>query len=238
MKEISFKNAKIGYDNENILFDVFNFDITKGQFVSILGKTGIGKTTILRTIIGLNKLLSGEVETNGNISICFQDSRLFPHMNVYKNISYPLEIKKMKHNEIELIVNDILNKMEIINIKNRKVTDLSGGEIKRVALARALVTNPNILLLDEPTANLDYEVKTAIRELIKNIHINNNCTIVMVTHDILDALYLSDKLLILDEKRIITYVDKNNIMNDDKAIEYLNPYINELKSLLQKTTKI
>lgn len=232
MTAISIKNAIIGYSEDYKLFENFSIDINKGEYVSILGKTGIGKTTILKSLIGLNSLISGQINVNGSIAICFQDSRLFPHMNVYNNILYPLTVKKKYEFDIHKKVDDILKRMDIYDLKDKNVNKLSGGEIKRVALARALVTEPDILLLDEPTSNLDFSVKMSIRELIRNIHKNTKCTVVMVTHDIFDALYLSDKILLLEEKKVIKYVDRDKIRDDEEAKKYFEPFIEELKRII------
>lgn len=229
MNIIEIKNAKIGYSDKNVLFDDFNLSVNKGEFISILGKTGIGKTTILKLIIGLNKLIDGELLVKGDMSLCFQDSRLFPHMNVYENLGYPLSIKiKDKYKRIKE-VDEILKSFDIEDLKDKMPDTLSGGEKKRVALARCLIVKPEILLLDEPTSNLDFDVKANIRELIKSMHLKYNCTTIMVTHDIFDSLYLSDKLLILENKKVVSFVEKNKIAENEDAINYLKSFFDETK---------
>ena len=227
MKRIILNNGQIGYGNE-ILFENFNLEVSNNEFLSILGKTGVGKTTILRIIIGLEKLKKGELSIIGDMSLCFQDSRLFPNMTVFENIAYPLKVKKVDSEIIDREVIDIIKNFEIENIKHRMPNTLSGGEKKRVALARCIITKPNILLLDEPTANLDFEVKIIVREMIKKIHKKYKCTILMVSHDIFDCIYLSDNILILGEKKIIANVKTKNIKKDKNAFNYLKPFMKEI----------
>ncbi len=234
MNSIEIINGRIGYTKNEILFDDFNIKVANSEFLSILGKTGVGKSTILRVVSGLEKLQKGTLKVNGSLSLCFQDSRLFPNMNTFDNIAYPLRIKKkhkLKKEEIEDKVNGLIRDFRLDNIKNRMPDNLSGGEMKRVALARCVITNPEILLLDEPTSNIDFEVKIEIRELIKKIHSEYKCTIVMVTHDIFDSIYLSDNILILGENKIIAYVKSQDIKKDKKAIRYFEPFINEINVL-------
>lgn len=234
MNSIEIIDGKIGYTKNEVLFENFNLKIQENEFLTILGKTGVGKSTILRAISGLLKLQSGTLKVDGDLSLCFQDSRLFPNMTVYENIAYPLKIKKYNKDEIERKVSSLIKDFQLDNIKDRKPNNLSGGETKRVALARCIATKPKILLLDEPTSNLDFEVKIEVRELIKNIHKKYKCTIVMVTHDIFDSLYLSDNILILGDKKIIAYISNLNINKDKNASEYFKPFIEELNILKNK----
>lgn len=233
MKIIEMVDGKIGYNNK-ILFDKLNFSIDEGQFVTILGRTGIGKSSILKTIVGLNELISGEIKIYGDTAMCFQDLRLFPHMDVFDNISYPLKIKKYKKEEYIDITNEILELLNIKQLKNRAVDSLSGGEGRIVALARAIITRPKILLLDEPTSNIDFSVKLMVREKIKQMHNKYNFTTIMVTHDIFDAFYMSDKIMILDDNSMICFEDKNMIKNNQKAKKYLEPFIDEIDNFNKK----
>lgn len=234
MNSIEIIDGKIGYTKNEVLFENFNLKIQENEFLTILGKTGVGKSTILRVISGLLKLQSGTLKVDGDLSLCFQDSRLFPNMTVYENIAYPLKVKNYNKDEIKSIVDSLISDFRLENTKDRKPINLSGGETKRVALARCIATKPKILLLDEPTSNLDFEVKIEVRELIKNIHKKYKCTTVMVTHDIFDSLYLSDNILILGDKKIIAYVSNQNINKDKNASEYFKPFIEELNILKNK----
>lgn len=234
MNSIEIIDGKIGYTKNEVLFENLNLKIQKKEFLTILGKTGVGKSTILRVISGLLALQSGTLKVSGEMSLCFQDSRLFPNMTVYENIAYPLKIKKYNKDEIERKVSSLIKDFQLDNIKDRKPNNLSGGETKRVALARCIATKPKILLLDEPTSNLDFEVKIEVRELIKNIHKKYKCTTVMVTHDIFDSLYLSDNILILGDKKVIAHVSAKNINKDKNAAKYFKPFLKELSILKNK----
>lgn len=234
MNSIEIIDGKIGYSKDELLFESFNLKIEKNEFLTILGKTGVGKSTILRVLSGLLELQSGRLKVSGDMSLCFQDSRLFPNMTVFENIAYPLKIKKYNKDEIERKVSRLIKDFKLENIKDRKPSNLSGGETKRVALARCIATKPKILLLDEPTSNLDFEVKIEVRELIKNIHKKYKCTTVMVTHDIFDSLYLSDKILILADKKVVAHVSAKNINKDKNAAKYFKPFLKELSILKNK----
>lgn len=234
MNSIEIIDGKIGYSKDELLFESFNLKIEKNEFLTILGKTGVGKSTILRVLSGLLELQSGRLKVSGDMSLCFQDSRLFPNMTVFENIAYPLKIKKYNKDEIERKVSRLIKDFKLENIKDRKPSNLSGGETKRVALARCIATKPKILLLDEPTSNLDFEVKIEVRELIKNIHKKYKCTIVMVTHDIFDSLYLSDNILILGDKKVVAHVSAKNINKDKNAAKYFKPFLKELSILKNK----
>lgn len=234
MNSIEIIDGKIGYTKKEVMFENFNLKIQENEFLTILGKTGVGKSTILRVISGLLKLQSGTLKVAGDLSLCFQDSRLFPNMTVYENIAYPLKVKNYNKDEIKSIVDSLIKDFRLENIKDRMPSNLSGGETKRVALARCIATKPKILLLDEPTSNLDFEVKIEVRELIKNIHKKYKCTTVMITHDIFDSLYLSDNILILGDKKIIAYISNQNINKDKNASEYFKPFIEELNILENK----
>lgn len=234
MNSIEIIDGKIGYTKNEVLFENFNLKIQKKEFLTILGKTGVGKSTILRVISGLLALQSGTLKVSGEMSLCFQDSRLFPNMTVYENIAYPLKVKNYNKDDIKSIVDSLIKDFRLENIKDRKPNNLSGGETKRVALARCIATKPKILLLDEPTSNLDFEVKTEVRELIKNIHKKYKCTTLMVTHDIFDSLYLSDNILILGDKKVIAHVSAKNINRDRNAAKYFKPFLKELSILKNK----
>lgn len=234
MNSVEIIDGKIGYSKSDLLFENFNLEISDNEFLTILGKTGVGKSTILRVISGLLKLQAGTLKINGEVSLCFQDSRLFPNMTVFENIAYPLKIKNCSKDEIKTKVNSLIKDFKLENIKDRMPDKLSGGETKRVALARCIITKPKILLLDEPTSNLDFTVKIEVRELIKKIHKKYKCVTLMVTHDIFDGLYLSDKILILGEKKVIAYVEAKNIKKDKNAKKYFEPFIKEINFLKKK----
>lgn len=243
---IKFENAKIGYKNNNkkindnnynILFDNLNLKFEKEKFYTILGVSGIGKTTLLKTIIGINKLLDGNIYINGDVSILFQEPRLFPHMTVLENVEYPLKlacVNKLARRNEALTILDKLGLHYLIENNITDVHNLSGGEAKRVALARALIRKPQILLLDEPLTNLDTNLKIYIRDLIKLSHDEYNLTTIMVTHDIFDAVMISDKLVVLDKKQVVSVGNISDVLNDEKCKWYFTKFREELNALIKK----
>lgn len=206
-------NVKLG--NKEILKDL-SLDINSGEFVSILGISGSGKTTLLKAIAGLVDIDCGDIKIENksvlNISpekrktvIVFQDLRLFPNMNVFENIAFPMKINKKSKEYISLKVNELLKEVELVGYEKRKVTKLSGGQMQRVALARALASEPNILLLDEPFSGLDAGLRKNMGILIKKLHLQNKISTIMITHDKKEAMYLSDRIAILEEGKILQY---------------------------------
>ncbi|RKX52989.1 MAG: glycerol-3-phosphate ABC transporter ATP-binding protein, partial [Thermotoga sp.] len=171
-----------------------NFFVNDNEFVSLLGPSGCGKTTTLRLIAGLERPNDGELLINGklvnslspserDIAMVFQSYALYPHMNVYKNMAIPLEIRKMPKDEIKSRVTRIAQMLSIDSLLNRKPRELSGGQRQRVALGRALVREPNLFLLDEPLANLDAILRHKMRGELKALFHHINGTTIYVTHD-------------------------------------------------------
>lgn len=232
---IELINTSIGYklnNKQNVLFDNLNIKIYKNEFVTILGKSGIGKTTILKSIIGITDILSGNIVVNGDMSILFQDIRLFPHMNVLENVVYPLKVKGIAKKEREEKADKLLKELGVYNKKFENINVLSGGEAQRVGIARSLIANPNILLLDEPFSNLDMKIKISARDLIKLIKKNYNLTVIMITHDITDALLLSDRIIILDNNEVLADERIENIKNNEVCIRYFKNFKDEYEKIV------
>ena len=213
MSYITLKNIEKYFGKSKVL-DNINIDIEKGEFVSLLGPSGCGKTTLLRIISGLESKNSGEIYVDGreiskvspakrNIGIVFQNYVLFPNLTVYENIAYGLVNKKVKKEEIEKKVNNILDKIDLKHIKHKYPKQLSGGQQQRVALARAVVLSPKILLLDEPLSALDAKVRETLRKEIKALQKDLGITTIMVTHDQEEALTMSDKIVVINEGEIM-----------------------------------
>jgi len=201
------------YDSVKALKGV-SLKIDPGEFCTLLGASGSGKSTILRVIAGFETLDSGRLEINDkdmskmsiaerNIGMVFQNYALFPHMDVFKNIAFGLEMRELDKSQIKEKVNEVLELVGLKNQKNRLPSALSGGQQQRVALARAIVIEPKILLMDEPLGALDKNLRNDMQKQIKNLHKNLNITVVYVTHDQDEAMYLSDKIVLMDEGMII-----------------------------------
>ena len=185
-------------------------NINEGEFFSLLGPSGCGKTTLLRLIAGLEYSSSGAIFVDGvdissfppqkrNIGIVFQNYALFPHMSVFENVAYGLEVKKMPRNEIRAKVQRILAKVHLSDKEETPVPLLSGGEQQRVAVARAVVVEPGVLLFDEPLSNLDYALRLETRAEIKRLQREVGITTIYVTHDQGEALALSDRIAVMEK---------------------------------------
>ncbi len=180
-------------------------EIHEGEFFSLLGPSGCGKTTLLRMIAGLEPPSSGTIVIDGtditsfppqkrNVGIVFQNYALFPHMSVFENVAYGLEVKKIPQNEIRAKVLHILEKVHLSEKTDIPVPSLSGGEQQRVAVARAVVVEPGVPLFDEPLSNLDYALRLETRAEIKRLQREVGITTIYVTHDQGEALALSDRI--------------------------------------------
>lgn len=202
-----------------------SFQINRGDYFVILGKNGAGKTLLLETIAGLNKIDSGNIFfddvdiTNQQIqkrkiSIVYQDSDLFPHMNVFENIAYP--IIHEKKTIVQKKVEDVSKKIGIENLLNRKPETLSGGEYQKVSLARSLITGNRLLLLDEPLSALDSSIKAGMKMLLKKIN-REGITIIHVTHDYEEAISLASKIGILENGKLIDFGEPENIFRNPKS---------------------
>lgn len=213
---------------KNILKNV-NLEVEEGQFVSLLGASGCGKSTLLKTIAGIINQSKGNIYLDGKDAnqipsykrgtvIVFQDLRLFPHMNVLENIYFSLKMKGMPKNEYSLIAEEFLDKVQLSGFENRKIKELSGGQMQRVALARALAAKPNILLLDEPFSSLDENLREDMRQLLLNLQREYKITTVLVTHDRYEALALSDKIAVMKDGEILQYDTPEKIYKNPKNI--------------------
>ncbi len=186
-----------------------NFFVDDDEFVSLLGPSGCGKTTTLRLIAGLERADEGEIlirnkvvnalsPSERDVAMVFQSYALYPHMNVFRNIAIPLEIRKMPKSEIKERVESIAEMLGISELLNRKPRELSGGQRQRVAIGRALVRQPNLFLLDEPLANLDAILRHRMRGELKALFHHINGTTVYVTHDQEEAVAMSDRIIVMN----------------------------------------
>ena len=199
---IELKGIKKGFDGETV---VENIDLTvkRGEFVTILGPSGCGKTTTLRMIAGFEIPDEGEILLDGkdisslppymrSVNTVFQRYALFPHLNVYDNIAFGLKLKKMDKDEIVAKVKHVLDVVDMEDFEKRKVSTLSGGQQQRIAIARAIVNEPEILLLDEPLGALDLKMRKEMQIELKAMHEELGMTFIYVTHDQEEALTMSD----------------------------------------------
>ena len=226
---LSVKGLNVSYGKNHILKDV-NLYINSGEFVSILGKSGCGKTTLIKAIAGLLETDNGDINIfDKNVAtlppekrqtvIVFQDLRLFPHMNVEDNIAFAMKLKKMDKAVIKEKVEKLLDQVRLSGYEKRKVSKLSGGQMQRVALARALGAEPKLLLLDEPFASLDEDLRKEMGELVRRLHRENGITTVMITHDKEEAMELSDRLALMEEGRILAFDSPERLYNSPKDIK-------------------
>lgn len=247
MSFLSITNVNKKINGKNILTDI-NLNISKGEFLVLLGESGCGKTTLLRIISGIEKNYEGSIyieEENitklqpfkRNFGMVFQNYALFPNMTVKKNITYGLYNKGYAKKEIEEKLEYILNLVGLCNFKNKYPSQLSGGQQQRVALARTLILSPRVLLLDEPLSALDYNVRVKIREEIKKIQKNLGITTIMVTHDQEEALVMGDKIAIMKDSRIVQVDKPNEIYNKPKN-QYIAKFMGDLNVIESNNNKI
>ena len=217
------KNASFVIENE-------------GDTLCILGPSGIGKTTILRTIAGLEKIEKGTIKLNGkilsskdqnvepedrNISLAFQDNSLFPHYTVEKNILLGAERNQGKRKK-KLSFKEIVDFLHIEQILTKYPHEISAGEAQRASLARSLITNPDLLLLDEPLSNVDQSFKEEIQEKLKKILKSSKITTIIVTHDSYEAFYLGSKCGIILNQELKQFDDPYNVYHLPNSIEVVN----------------
>lgn len=209
MGKLYLKNIEKIYGDKKVLKDV-TLNINKGDFFTFLGPSGCGKTTLLRIIAGLENLQKGKIYLKDKdithlsaekrqVGLVFQNYALFPNMTVFENIAYGLTLKGMDKNKIQKKVQSYLKLVNLSGYDNRNVSKLSGGEQQRVALARSVITEPEVLLLDEPLSNLDARLRDKMRLEIKQLQKKLGITTIFVTHDQTEALSISDKIAIFNK---------------------------------------
>src|SRR5436853_5990336 len=197
-----------------------SFEVPEGKLFTLLGPSGCGKTTTLRSIAGLERPVSGEIEVAGravyssskgifvapnkrNFGMVFQSYAIWPHMNVFQNVAFPLEVRKLPKKDIRERVMRVLTAVQLDHLVDREATKLSGGQQQRLALARALVMEPQLLLLDEPLSNLDAKLRDRMRSELKRLQRELSLTTVYVTHDQSEALALSHEIAVMNEGFVV-----------------------------------
>jgi iron(III) transport system ATP-binding protein len=205
---INIENVVKRFGKDTVI-NGLSLDIKPGEFFTLLGPSGCGKTTLLRMIIGFNSIEGGQIKVDGkvindiptnkrNMGMVFQNYAIFPHMSVKDNIAFGLKNRKVPKEEIEAKVDEILKVVKIDHLKNRMPQKLSGGQQQRIALARAIVIHPEVLLMDEPLSNLDAKLRIEMRNAIKQIQQQVGITTVYVTHDQEEALAVSDRIAVMN----------------------------------------
>lgn len=214
-------------DNLNLTLNTFrlkniSININEGEYCIILGPSGSGKTVLLETIAGMHNLSSGRIIHNKEdiskllpeerkIGFVYQNYELFPHLKVRENIGFGLYIKKESRQEIENKILELAKIFDIVEILDRYPKNLSGGEKQRVAIARAVILSPDILLLDEPLNALDIDIKPVLQRKLKDFHKKFKNTIIHVTHDIEEALYLGDKIAVMNKGELNIIKNKKDL---------------------------
>ncbi len=207
---VRFKNVQKSYDGLTLVVKDLNLDIGKGEFVTMLGPSGSGKTTCLMMLAGFESATHGEIVLNGRpinnipphkrgIGMVFQNYALFPHMTVAENLSFPLAVRKMPKDKISQKVDQALEMVQMGEFGDRYPAQLSGGQQQRIALARALVFDPELVLMDEPLGALDKQLREQMQFEIKHIHQQLGVTMVYVTHDQSEALTMSDRIAVFND---------------------------------------
>ena len=223
---LNIENISKSFDQIKAVNNV-SLSIKNGEFFALLGPSGCGKTTLLRIISGFEKPDQGRIFINDenvtNIepfnrptNMLFQSYALFPHYNVFKNISYGLEREGLETDEINKRVDEIIARTNLDGLENRKPDQLSGGQKQRVALARCLIKKPDVLLLDEPLSALDKNLKDLMKLELKKLQTEFGITFIMVTHDQDEALVMADRIAIMDEGSIIQLDTPKDIYENPK----------------------
>lgn len=226
---IELHHIKKTYDGETAVIEDINLDIKKGEFVTLLGPSGCGKTTILRMIAGFEIPTEGEILLDGKdiselppnerpINTVFQKYALFPHLNVYDNVAFGLKLKKLPKKQQDEKVRQALEMVDLEGFEKRSIHTLSGGQQQRIAIARALVNEPKVLLLDEPLSALDYKMRKEMQMELKNMHKKLGITFIFVTHDQEEALTMSDKVVVMADGAIQQVGTPEEIYNEPSNV--------------------
>lgn len=234
MTKLRIKDLTKRYGNVTAL-EKFSLEINSGEFMVLLGPSGCGKTTVLRCVSGLTNPTDGEIYIGNelvndlppkdrDVAMVFQNYSLYPHMNVYENIAFPLKMRKTERKKIDERVRNIADLLNIDSLLNRKPREISGGQMQRVALGRALVRKPKIFLMDEPLSNLDAKLRTEMRVEIKKLQKKVGITTLYITHDQVEAMSMADTIGVMQNGRL-HQLGSPNIVYDLPANQFVASFI-------------
>ena len=246
---LELKNIKKSFTGEESVLQGISLSIAGGEFITLLGSSGCGKTTTLRIIAGLESPDEGQVFLDGkdvtnlepndrDVNTVFQNYALFPHMTVEENVGYGLKLKKVAKGEIKKKVSHMLELVQLSGYEKRKPSELSGGQRQRVAIARALVNNPKVLLLDEPLGALDLQLRRAMQHELKRLQKKLVITFVYITHDQEEAINMSDRIAVMNAGRFEQIGTPDEIYNQPKT-SYVATFVgnaNILKGKVESQT--
>jgi len=220
---LQLSQVKKAYGETRVIHGI-DLEINEGEFIVFVGPSGCGKSTLLRLIAGLEQLSSGDISMDGrivnaipaserNLAMVFQSYALYPHMSVYKNLSFGLENLRVDRTEIKQRVSNAARLLQIEDLLGRRPGQLSGGQRQRVAIGRAIVRQPRIFLFDEPLSNLDAELRVQMRTEISNLHFELGNTMIYVTHDQVEAMTMADRIVVLSKGRIEQFGEPLELYN-------------------------
>ena len=246
MSKICIKNLEKSF-GDNKIINNFNINIEDGEFIVLVGPSGCGKSTLLRMISGLesidqgeifldNKLINNLIPSKREIAMVFQSYALYPHMNVFENMSFGLKMEKISKNEMNKKVNNAATTLQITDLLERKPKQLSGGQRQRVAIGRAITRNPKVFLFDEPLSNLDAALRSEMRVEISKLHKKLKSNIIYVTHDQIEAMTLADRIVVLNEGNIEQFGSPHEIYSDPNNI-FVAEFIGSPKMNIIKINK-
>ncbi len=225
MRVLTFDNVWKVYDGDVVAVQAASFTSKQGEFLALLGPSGCGKSTTMRMIAGLEQATKGQIKIDGhtvntwsparrNVALSFESYALYAPLTVRGNIEFPLRARKIAAKEREKRLQHIIKVFEIADLLDRMPSELSGGQAQRVSLARALVRNPDVLLLDEPLSHLDYQLRTTMRMRIRHLHDMLGATTIYVTHDQEEAVALADRIIVMNHAEIQQIGDVHSLWHD------------------------
>lgn len=233
---LEVKNLTKNYGDVKAL-DNISFEVYEGEFLSILGSSGCGKTTLLKILVGLLEETEGKIYKDGvditefhpsqrKMGLVFQNYALFENMTVLQNVEYALKIKPEFKGKSRMIAEDIINKIGLSEHINKRPSKLSGGQQQRVAIARTLALNPEIILLDEPMSSLDVDTRLKLRKEIKEIQKEFNTTMIYITHDQEEAFAMADRVMVMKQGQIEQLDSPENIISNPKT-KYVETFVKD-----------